>query len=175
MPTDAKNFHLDKETFERIYRNHWKMVFGVCYRYLQDEDIASELVQDIFESLWRRKNVLQVNESIEKYLAGAAKLAVFNYIRSTKQAPVFCPIPENNYSTTAANPEDELHFNDLSQRITELAGVLPEKSRVVFEMSRTEGLSNKEIASELLVSENTVKYHISYATRFLKTGLKEFL
>lgn len=174
MPTDAKNFHLDKETFERIYRNHWKMVFGVCYRYLQDEDAASELVQDIFESLWRRKNVLQVNESIEKYLAGAAKLAVFNYIRSPKQAPEFCPIQENSTTDISATTEEEVSYNDLSQRVLQLTHRLPEKSREVFELSRTQGFTNKEIAATLLVSENTVKYHISYATRFFKAGLKEF-
>lgn len=174
MPTDARIFHLDKETFEKIYRNHWKMVFGVCYRYVQDEDTASELVQDIFESLWRRKNVLQVNESIEKYLAGAAKLAVFNYIRNTKQAPEFCSIQENSATGISASTEEEVNYNDLNQRVVQLTDRLPVKSREVFELSRTQGFTNKEIAATLLVSENTVKYHISYATRFFKAGLKEF-
>jgi RNA polymerase sigma-70 factor (family 1) len=170
-----QRFFLDKEAFESIYRSHWRMVFGVCFRYLKDEEIAKELVQDIFESLWRRKNTVEIHDSIDKYLAGAAKLAVFNHLRNVTRQPELSSLCESNPQISTTCTEEEILCNNLTERVVSLSDSLPEKSREVFEMSRNQGLSNKEIAISLLISENTVKYHIAYALRFFKTGLKEFI
>lgn len=170
-----QRFFLDKETFETIYRSRWRMVFGVCFRYLKDEEMAKELVQDIFESLWRRRNTVEIHDSIDKYLAGAAKLAVFNHLRNVKRQPELSSLFESNPQISTTCTEEEILCNNLTERVVLLSDSLPEKSREVFEMSRNQGFSNKEIAISLLISESTVKYHIAYALRFFKTGLKEFI
>ena len=174
-PIHHQAFFLDKEKFERIYRSHWRMVFGVCYRYLRDEEVAKELVQDIFESLWKRRNTVQIQDTIEKYLAGAAKLAAFNHLRNVTQQPELFSLNESDSSIATTCTEEEILCRNLTERVELLAESLPEKSRAVFDMSRNQGLSNREIALALVVSENTVKYHIAAALRFFRIGLKEFI
>jgi len=70
--------------------------------------------------------------------------------------------------------ENEVMVSSLSERITNLIENLPSQCRRVFKMSREQGLSNKEIASDLLISERAVEYHISKAVTSLKSHLTEY-
>ena len=67
-----------------------------------------------------------------------------------------------------------LEFQEVSAKLEVLIAALPEKCRLVFKLSREQGLTQKQIAKELSISENTVEAHIGKAIRSLKAGLKSF-
>ena len=73
---------INEATFTEVYNTCWEKVFAICYNHTHDVEVAKELVQEIFKSLWERRENLQINVSLERYLLRAAKLKVSEYSRN---------------------------------------------------------------------------------------------
>ena len=69
--------------------------------------------------------------------------------------------------------QSKLEFEEIKSGIDKIVSNLPEKRQQIFILSRTNGLSNKEIAQQLEISEKTVEDHITHAIRKIKSSLKE--
>ena len=134
-------------------------MFAFCLKNIQDEEVAKEIVQEVFKSLWERRDSLRLKE-VERYLIRAVKLKTFEYIRNkvTRQQHL------ENFTTNKQNyyVEYPLIAEELSQKISKL-------------VSRDQGLTNKEIATKLYISERAVEYHISKALKTLKMELTDYI
>jgi len=172
--TETKAAPLDEISFTDLYNEYWENVFAICYAHLEDVEIAKGMVQDIFRSVWERRDTLAFTHSVKHYLLRSAKLKVFEYIRNKKIRTMHLQrIAEEG--TLRSNITEELVLHRcLTERLALLVNALPEHCQRVFRMSREHGLSNKEIAHELLISERTVAYHLSNALRELKAKLNDY-
>lgn len=173
QPTPIKRID-SPGSFEQIYTLYWEKVYAICYNNLRETEPAKELVQDIFKSLWERRDEIEISTSIEHYLMRAAKLKVFEYIRNktSRKKHIECALQDFCESTNCT--EEEVDFNGLVEKVNLLVDRLPCQCRNVYKMSREQGLSNKEIASALLISERAVEYHITRAFTFLRQHLPEY-
>ena len=172
---DTAPFKIDEKTFKQIYLLHWEKVYAVCYNNIREAEPAKGMVQEIFKSLWERKDELEINTSIERYLLRSAKFKVFEYIRNSKSRREHTEIALSSYCHSAHCTENEVMFNVLKDKVDNLVDTLPCQCRNVFKMSREQGLSNKEIASSLLISERAVEYHITRALTTLRSSLTEYI
>lgn len=161
----------DHAAFGEIYNRYWDKLFITALHRLGDETEAEEIVQDIFISIWQRRNILELTHSLATYLSVAVKYRVITKLAGrTKQkqrdARIAAESDEGVESTAQWLSEKELR-----QQIEQCVKNLPEKCRIVFEMSREQNLSNKQIAEELGISEKTVEGHITKAIHTLKNSL----
>lgn len=164
---------INKETFEKIYNLYWEKVYAVCYNNIREIEPSREMVQDIFKSLWERRDSLQLY-TVENYLIRSAKFKTFEYIRNkvSRQKHIECNAREHCLSTNCT--EEHVMLNNLRENVNILVDRLPCQCRRVYRMSRDEGYTNKEIASALLISERAVEYHITRALAVLRTSLASF-
>lgn len=174
IQVDNISFRIDEGSFREIYNLYWEKVFMVCYSNLKDEELSKGMVQDIFKSLWEKKNTLEINQSVEKYLVKSAKYKVFEYIRNKKIREHHLAQIASNQTFSSNYTENEVLLSSLKERISTLIEELPNQCRRVFKMSREQGLSNKEIALNLCISERAVEYHIAKAISSLKSNLPEY-
>lgn len=165
---------INEKIFTDIYEVYWEKVYNVCYANLEDSELAREMVQDIFKSLWERRETLKITQSVERYLVRAAKLKVFEYIRNHRIRSTHLKSIAYNQHTEGNFTENEILHNCLSQKVSVLIDNLPTEGREIFKLSREVGLTNKEIASTLSVSERKVEYQLMKALRFLKSNLQEY-
>lgn len=164
----------DRSAFTEIYNRYWKKLFAVAGQKVFELEEAREIVQHIFISLWERRASLHIEGSLSAYLSVSVKYRIINsldkhYIRK-QYLDNLPPVSEIDNST-----QEWLEFEELKERLAALVADLPEKCRLVFTMSREQGLSQKEIARELDIAEKTVEAHLGKAIKTLKTGLKSFL
>lgn len=166
--------HIDSKSFERLYKSYWKKVFGIIFHYTQDEEIAEEISQDLFASVWERRKTLVIRTSIEQYLSRAAKLEAFQYLRTSvnQQRHIDCALQGHCNSINCT--EEQVLFNQLKGSLVEFVEQLPCRCREVYQMSHEQGLSNKTIALQLEISEKTVEYHLHKAMGFLRENLQKF-
>lgn len=163
------------DEFENIYNLYWKKLYTICYHHLQDQDVAKDLVQDIFVSLWERQDELEINDSLEKYLVRAAKFKICEYIR--KKVGRDAKIESLTYLQGQDQPvlsHELVECEELQNKINMAIAQLPAHCKNVFVKSRFKGLKNKEIAETLQVTERTVEYHITKALAQLRISLKEY-
>jgi len=169
---EKETFIINKNSFEQIYLQYWEGMFAFCLKNIHDEDLAKEIVQEVFKSLWERREELELKE-VNRYLIRSVKLKTFEYIRNkqTRQQHL-----EKIISQSATHySEDHMIADELSLKIAKLINSLPKQCKNVFKMSRDQGLTNKEIASQLYISERAVEYHISKALQTLRIELDEYI
>lgn len=173
--TDAELIALlakdDQAAFTEIYRRFWDKVFAVAFHRLNDQLEAEEVVQDVFFSLWKRRENLAIQYSLNTYLSTAAKYQIIS--RQRKQYLQQQNSPATLQSNDSGVDTTQLWFSEreLKQQLDYHIEQLPEKCRIVFKMSREEFKSYAEIAAELGVSEKTVEAHITRALKILRDKL----
>lgn len=157
----------DREAFNQIYHRYVAYLYQYAFNILKDEDECTDAVQDIFVWLWENRKKINVNV-LKGYLIAAVKFKLTRVIQTSKRrAEILAanPVKEESFI------DDSLEVKELKQAIQEFVIGLPEKARKIFEMSRNEYLSNKEIAARLGISEKTVENQMTIVLKKLKTGL----
>lgn len=165
----------DEGAFREIYRRYWQPLFVTARRRLHSQEIAEEVVQDIFVDIWSRRNQVEILD-LRKYLFKSTKYKVLNSIKARL-------IRLEHETTTGVAfeagtdqcTENEIAYLDLFNAI-ELGLInLPDKTQAIFRLNRLENLSVREIALRLNIPERTVEYHITQSLRTLKKHLQDFV
>lgn len=155
----------DPVVFKMIYKLHWQRLYNIAFYYLREEADAEDAVQDVFISLWSRRETLELKGPLENYLVRSAKYTAFFYLKmKQKRVSVMAQAP---LPGTAGSPDESLHYKDLHGYLLALLDTLSQKTQEIFLTSRFEGLSYAEIAERQQVSVKTVEYHISLALKML--------
>jgi RNA polymerase sigma-70 factor (family 1) len=163
----------DEEAFTEIYNRHWKLIYAHVYKMLRDEDEAKDIVQEVFGNLWIKAAFIKSNLNISGLLYIAARNKVFDLIEKNKvradyigEIAAFLSDPVNTQLETI----DEKRILEILEREIQK---LPPKMREIFELSRKENLSHKEIAAKLNLSEQTVKKQVQNALKVIKPKLND--
>ena len=159
--------------FEEIYQRYWYKLYRVAYQQTGTREEAEELVQNLFESLWHRRDQLTIRH-LSSYLVVSIKHLATNYVKSQithRKYQEYLILHEiRQYFGT----DDQVQFTDLSKAVDEAMKKLPEKSGEIFRLSRFDGQSVKAIADRLNLSEKAVEYHITKSLKVLKEQLKAY-
>nr|WP_121272381.1 RNA polymerase sigma-70 factor [Pedobacter schmidteae] len=159
--------------FEEIYNRYWDKLYTAAYKRVQLKEVSEELVQDLFTSLWVNRNKVDIRTSLASYLFTSIKYLVLNYMQKE--------MVRSNYRESLSgnridnSTEETVLLNDLALNINAAVEQLPDKCKSVFELSRKEYKSNKEIAAELGISEKTVENQLTKALKRLRLGLNSLL
>lgn len=154
--------------YTEIYERYWALLFRHARKMLRNEEEAGDVVQDVFTILWRRLETLNFTTSLSAYLYTAVRNKTLNVIKSSKIRADFFEVMTKVSEEESHNFVEDLVARDLAERIEAGVAKLPKKMRSVFEMSRSKGLSHHQIATELNISDTTVKKQISRAIRLLR-------
>jgi len=161
----------DHLAFTEIYDRYWTVLYLHGRKMLRDDEEAKDIVQELFSQLWNKAAELDFNVSLSSYLYKATRNKVFNYIAHKKvindyQASLVQFMEEGELTT-----DELLREKELAALIEKEIALLPPKMREVFELSRKQHLSYKEIGEILGISDHTVKRQVSNALAILRTKL----
>jgi RNA polymerase sigma-70 factor (family 1) len=162
----------DQAAFTCLYRRHWEALFISTVRVIGNREDAEDIIQEVFASLWNRRKALNLTGRLAGYLQVSVKYKAINYIdRNITRRQYLETLSRVADAGTAASPEVLLRVKEVQQLIQTVIGNMPPKMREVFQLSRREHLSHKEIAIRLGISEETVKKHIQHAMQLLRSAL----
>lgn len=164
----------DKLAFTEIYQRHWHMLYLHTFKILGDEDESKDLVQDTFFAFWEKSGELQINSNLKGYLFVAVRNRIFSLIRKRKVNPDFVDVVMEELNQLDNATIESIDERELIKLIDGEIDQLPKKMKEVFELSRKEFLTNKEIAAKLNMSEEAVKKQIHRSIRTLKLKLGNY-
>lgn len=165
----------DERAFKFIYERYWQLLYVAACKIVKDEEEAKDVVQDVFISFFSKGAELEINVSISVYLYSAVRYKVFDHISKKKIRDNYIGslnqfIGSGHYSTDRPLIEKEIN-SEIEKEILNL----PEKMREIFELSRKDQLSHKEIADLLGISDKTVKKQINNAIKLIKPKILNHL
>ena len=174
---------LDKDIIEALYRDHpqaMKRIFDLyyaplcCYaaRYVSSMFIAEEIVSDVMYRIWQNRQSGYRAETFHEYLYTATRNTALNYLKQQQNQKKLTDrwAEEFRSELIEETPLDKLITEELHSKINHLMNTLPEQCRKAFLMSRMDDMTYGEIAAQMNISVNTVKYHIKTALQKLRAG-----
>ncbi len=159
------------EAFEELYYRHWKSLYSFAFKRTRSREISEEIVQEFLTNLWANRHVLVIKISFEGYIYTAIRNLVFNYMAKEARRNTYQQFIKLFNSDLDNSTEEEVYIKDLRYNLQKELNNLPSKCRSVFELSRKENKSNKQIANELGISEKTVEGHLTKALKRLRVSL----
>jgi RNA polymerase sigma-70 factor (ECF subfamily) len=162
--------------FDALVVAHTDRLCRFVYGYVGSRETAEDIVQEVFLSVWERGHDWNVHDPLP-YLYKAARNRAISHARHG----VIVGQHEFEARTDDANAqshtdvEDDLAESELSSALADAIAKLPEKCRLVFTMSRAQGLSHLQIAEALGLSTKTVESHIWRALTALRAALAPYL
>lgn len=160
----------DKPAYTEIYNRYKTLLQSHGYKKLGDPEEVKDILQELFASLWTKREEIPATTNLSGYLYVAMRNKVFNllshkqienrYVQSLQQF-----IDDGNYIT------DAIREKEFASLIQIEINALPAKMKEVFILSRKDNLSHKEIALKLKISEQTVSKQITNALKILRVKL----
>jgi RNA polymerase sigma-70 factor (family 1) len=164
----------DQAAFTGIYERYKGLLYIYACKIVKDDDIAEDLVQEIFIYLWDKRQTINFNSSISSYLYSAVRYKFFDLVDHQKVRADYVQAFQEFLDQGEYVTDNYILEKELSALIEKEIANLPAKMREVFLLSRKENLSNQEIAERLDISEKTVKNQLSASLKLLRTKLGLF-
>ncbi|MEJ2884589.1 sigma-70 family RNA polymerase sigma factor [Pedobacter sp. GR22-6] len=162
----------DEDAFSLIYRRYLRLVVSEGLKKLGDEDYAADTAQDVFASLWAKRERLPVIRNLAGYLINCAKNAVFNFFEHREvEARYTSSLRDYVNSGKVAHTDYLVREKEWISYINDAVESLPEKMKEVYKLRVDSGLSHKEVARTLGLSERTVNAQMINAIKRLKSRL----
>ena len=165
-----------KSSFQKLFFQFHDQLFRFVVYRVQDTDIAKDITQETFLRVWEKRESLQPEKSFFSLLARISTNLCYDHfrynevrLRNKDRIPVY---GKSHFD----NPEEVVQAQAIEKIIRKLVNEkLPQKCRLIFILSRIEGLSNQEISSKLSLSIRTVENQIYRALQILKKHMRKYL
>lgn len=162
----------DKRLFEVLYKKYYQQLFAVAYRYVGKQEIAEEIVHDVFITIWNKADQLNIQHSMKSYLFRSIVNSSLNFIKKEKaqaeKQQVYMAVLDSVPADETADADEAL-----LKALEEALELLPAKCRQVMYLSRFGKLKQQEIAVQMDISVKTVKNHLTYGFQKLREHLEK--
>jgi RNA polymerase sigma-70 factor, ECF subfamily len=166
---------LDFSAFEDLFQLHYKSLARASCRIVGDEDVAEDIVQDIFCKFWEKKDEIQITTSLKSYLYQSTINHSLNHIKKLKRSDKREEFFVSSHSSEENNAESQMALKEIQELVKTSIDLLPNACRTVFVLSRFQHLSYKEIASNLGISPKTVDNQMVKALKHLRKHLRVYI
>jgi len=161
----------DQGAFSELFDRYNRLLYINACKFIEDKEEARDVVQEIFIGLWENRSRTYVKSNFAGFLYTITKNRIFDRLSHKKVAFRYLENARNFNSMQIEGTDELLRTRQLQQLIEKEVSFLPEKMREIFEMSRKQHLSHREIAEVLGLSEKTVKNQVNNALKILRAKL----
>jgi RNA polymerase sigma-70 factor (ECF subfamily) len=163
----------DKNAFKSLYKRYSKKIYFFSLKYLGNNVEAEELVQSVFINVWENRESLDATIFVKNYIYKAAINYIYNYLKKKAIRARFIETEINKGEKLSNLTYEDIFFHDLERSINSIVKTLPSQQQKIFLLSRSEGLTHKEIAGKLDISERTVENQMYRALKKIKSILEK--
>ena len=162
----------DVAAFTEIFYHYTARIYPFIQKMTRSREVTEEIVQDVFISIWNQKEKLTEIDHYAAFIFTIATRKTINYQKSLAREKLrmkqhaLHAVDYTNITT------EQLDLHESQQLIAQLVEKLPSQRKLIYRLSREQGLNHDEIARQLQISPNTVKNQLVHALRFIRDNLR---
>jgi RNA polymerase sigma-70 factor (family 1) len=164
-----------EKVFEKVFKDHFKSLHAYAYTFLRDDELAEEVVQNVFCRIWEKREQLKTDGSLKAYLYRAVHNESLNYLKHQKVKANFEVYYTGQMEQQEGQSAEKVMTTELERHIREAINELPQQCRTIFQLSRFEQLKYQQIADQMGLSVKTIENQMGKALKLMRLKLAEFL
>lgn len=154
----------NEASFERLFRHYFIQLVDYIHAIIHHRQASEDIAEDIFINIWQNRDTLQTINSIPYYLYAAAKNRAINYLtRNKNNKYVNLDQVAEEMFISFSTPENHISGKEDLHIVMTAINKLPAKCRSIFRLVKEEGMSYKEVAGILEISQKTVENQMNIA------------
>ena len=161
--------------FTEIYDRHAKPLYHHAYRVLENADACNDVVQDVFLTLWNKRETLRIKGTLSAYLYRAVRNRTLDHISHQQVSKKYIDSIREFVNNRSWSVEEELQEKELLAIIASEKDKLSPRVREIYELNREYGMTYREIGDQLDISEKTVKKTVHNALRRIRLRITSIL
>ncbi len=181
MQTDTNREDIEV-TFREVYASYLHKVRFFAFHYLQDQQAAKCVAQEVFITVWENRDSVIFDENIMGYLLTVTKNKCLNILRRKKTESSFNNFKKDQYDRDSLNfmalkdsSSTDLYAKEVEKIFRSSVDQMPEKIKEAFLLNRFNNLKYTEIAEKQRVNIKTIEYRMMCALKILRSNLKDYL
>ncbi|MQY78730.1 MAG: RNA polymerase sigma-70 factor [Bacteroidetes bacterium] len=163
----------DVFAFNELFHKYSQKVYNFSIKHLENEEDVKDLVQEIFMKIWDKRKEIDANKSFNGFLFTITLNLIRNYFRKKVKDRKLVNKWLEETEPYSDSTKLSIEFRSLEKVVNTIVEQLPPKRRMVFRLSRNEGISNDDIARRMNIQKKTVENHLNLALRYLRERLQE--
>lgn len=159
----------NEASFTQIFNRYWDKLYFIAHKHLKSSQLAEEIVQDVFLTLWEKRETLTIH-SLPLYLAAMTRYAVYHKLAGQKKQQVIGMQGIINEPSTSKDLE-YLDNRLLIEIIEKLSNQLPKKCRMVFIQNKLMDIPLQQVADNMNISSKTAEAHLTKALKSMRKNI----
>lgn len=166
-------FDDDEQAFKVLFVEFYPSLCVFAMRFVDGEEVARDIVQDVFFNVWKGRKSTFVTSSFRNFLITSVRNQCVDYLRRQKLEHQF--MEKGRLTGIQTSPEEMYTLKELEVVLNRALAKLPDNVREAFEMNRFKGMTYNAIAEEMEVSPKTIEAYMSKALKILRVELSDYL
>ena len=163
----------DKNALEKLFNYYYPRLYSFSKTLLKLDEGIEDILQEVFLRIYQNRKNIKSTETFQSYIFTITRNLLLNELRSRLNEH---KAKEKIYRESVAREyllSEKIEFLELQEKLEQIIETLPDRRREIYLLSRKKGLSHKEIAVKLDLSEKTVEYHITQSLSEIKKKMRE--
>ncbi len=161
--------------FKSCYDQNFTSLYQYAKSITHDVQSAEDIVSEVFMNLWSNRDSLTSIRDINSYLFITVKNSAIRFVTRNPNSFFGSNLEETIKEIDRHDPEQVMLEQELVGAINDAINALPDKCQIVYKLIRQEGKSVKEVATEMGISEGTVKNHMTKAVSRIREEVTDYL
>ena len=164
----------DIASFEQLFYRFYPGMFRYAESLIRKEEVAEEIVQDVFYNIWKNRGSLWITASWQSYLYRSVYNNAMMHLRKYRRESLLDETFSPEKQSGTPDPLEELQYQEVTELVTRTLERLPPRTREIFLLNRKDGLKYREIAEKLSISVKTVEANMGKALKALRNSLENY-
>jgi len=157
--------------FSDLFRQHEHKLYTLALKLTKSDQLAKDIIQEVFLKLWDQRNQLTSIMNIEAWLYRVTENKIIDFLRKASADNRLKEKIWNQLQQIVNESEQYLAAKEYNQIIQKAIDQLPPQRKLIYQLNKENGMSYLDIADELQLSKHTVKNQLSTAIKSVRNFL----
>lgn len=159
----------EEAAYKEIFMRYKDRFYAAAFKMTKSQDLSEEVVQEVFLTLWLRRDTLAKVDNPVSYLFSIVYHSVASHFKKIAKERSLKEKVRKELIFNDCYTEKMVAEKEIRNILQQLIQRLPPQQKIIYQLSKQEGLTRNEIAKQLHISPNTVKNHLLKAMEFIRS------